>query len=60
MPERCCLYCRPTDNLENAEIARAVSQSELIEPLDTSLLVPQSFSNTEYDFWLFTIGNAQV
>ena len=41
MPERCCLYCRPTDDLETAKIQRAVSQSELIEPLGAATKRPK-------------------
>ena len=41
MPERCCLTYRPTDDLENDEIARAVSQSELIEPLGAGTKRPK-------------------
>jgi len=37
MPERCCLTNLPTDDLETTEIQRAVSQSELIEPLEKRL-----------------------
>ena len=41
MPERYCLTNRPTDDRENAEIERTVSQSELIEPLGAEKHLPK-------------------
>ena len=41
MPERCCLTNLPTDDLGIAKIQRAVSQSELIEPLGAETKLPK-------------------
>ena len=41
MPERCCLTNLPTDDLGIAKIQRAVSQSELIEPLGAATKRPK-------------------